>query len=281
MIHIKNKILTICILIISLGEMFGQIYYGKQKFGKIKIIGDSIAIPYFLKTPYRSFSDDTCIISRNADTLFLTTKVTWLYKVHLYPYAIVKQNIGYLTSAVLYVCSPYEPNNWVNSSMAGWYDSINKMHYIDCFYNLDENYVHMIVLSRGERHSRAAFYIKESNFYYTIGLEENPLYKEGSTGVVLDHFPLLKKGNRLIPCSELKQAQCWVDNGFFFPTMKRGTNPYRSYKWKATKNRGLQDLPYGILQQKKSLPKKYFDIFRDTTNMRYFPAIIEINNGHL
>lgn len=273
----QNRILVIFFLVISLGEMSGQIYYGKQKFGKIKIIGDTIAIPYFFKTPYGTFSDDTCIISRNADTLFLTTKVTWLYKVHLYPYAIDKQNIDYLASAVLYVRSPYDPYNWVNGPMAGWYDSINKMHYIDCFYGLNKNYVHMIVLSRGERHSRVIFYIKESNFYFTIGLEENPLYIEGSTGVVLDHFPLLEKGNRLIPCSELKQVQCWVDNGFFFPIMKKSKKPNYSYKWKATKNRGLQNLPYGVLQPKQSLQKKYFDFFNDTTNVRYFPSKIENN----
>jgi hypothetical protein len=38
----------------------------------------------------------------------------------------------------------------------------------------------------------------------------------------LNNFPLLMKGNKLIPCGDKNLLEdCWVNNGFYFPIMKK------------------------------------------------------------
>ena len=35
------------------------------------------------------------------------------------------------------------------------------------------------------------------------------------------NFPLLIKKNKLIPIDKNKNEDCWINNGFYFPTMVR------------------------------------------------------------
>ena len=253
----------------------GQSYYGKNNLGWLRFINDSTAVADFLGLPYNPLNKDTCKVSSIGDTLFLTTKATWLYKVYLYTEPVEKHNIEYLESANLYTQSLI-PHEWCDATMAGWYDSVHKMHYIECFYVFQKNYFYIVVLSHLEKYSRVAFYSEKTSCYLTIGIEQNPLYYDGWTGIILDHFPLLVKGNRLVPCCDLKQVQCWVDNGFFFPIMKKG-QPGKSFVRIPSKYRGMQNLPYCDIPAKKTLPKKYFDYFYNEDNMQYFPAVIEEN----
>ena len=51
---------------------------------------------------------------------------------------------------------------------------------------------------------------------------------------LFNEFPLLIKGDSIIPIDTAKNYQCWIDNGFFFPTMTKGRNK----PWEA------KDIPY-------------------------------------
>ena len=51
---------------------------------------------------------------------------------------------------------------------------------------------------------------------------------------LFNEFPLVVKGDSIIPVDNEKNYQCWIDNGFFFPIMKKSYDK----PWEA------KDLPY-------------------------------------
>lgn len=74
-----------------------------------------------------------------------------------------------------------------------------------------------------------------------IVLEKNCLFDEV---IFFNKFPLLKKRGKLIPCGMKEQLEeCWLYNGFYFPTMKMTKNVHGFKEvelWKI----GLLGLPY-------------------------------------
>ena len=171
MIRGKDKVIAICLFIISIGISMGQSYYGKHGLGKLNFINDTTTVADFFHASNGIRCTDTCKVYSNGDTLFLTTKTTWLYKVYLYTEPIEKQNILWLESAFKYGKSLSDYYQWSNGTpLAGWYDSVSEMHYIECLTPFYKNAVNIIVLSQFGKYSRVAFYTKSTDYFYTIGL---------------------------------------------------------------------------------------------------------------
>lgn len=63
--------------------------------------------------------------------------------------------------------------------------------------------------------------IGKSVTYGELFIKLLPSRKEPAGRLYFDHFCLRKKGNRLIPMTNSQQFECWVVNGFIFPTMQR------------------------------------------------------------
>lgn len=73
------KIFLFLFFLLNVLNVVGQVYYGENKFGKIQFINDSIIYIHFIDRPFNMIRD-TCFVERNGDTLFLSTKETWKYK---------------------------------------------------------------------------------------------------------------------------------------------------------------------------------------------------------
>jgi len=99
---------------------------------------------------------------------------------------------------------------------------------------------------------RVRYSIEQENCF--LALEWNPDYVKG---VIFNEFPLLVKGNRLIPIDKEKQLECWFDNGFFFPKMKL-SKKNKKYDVMNGHDVGLKNLPAEMKKGiSKPLPRKY------------------------
>lgn len=275
-IHFFSKTVLFCIFIVGTVESVAQTYYGNNMFGKIKLLNDSIAtVCFFHANTYNI--NDTCSITKRGDTVFFSSKVTWGYKVHLFEDSLSKENLDYLESAILYKMSYYSSYEWSPGKLYGaWYDKEYKMNIMESYECFQENNLYIIVIADIFGTSeRVAFSPEKSGCYYHIGLERNPCYEKYKYGVILNEFPFLDKGNRLVPINDIKQFQCWIDNGFLFPVMKKSKNCEKKYSRQEVTKKGINNLPFGTIRLKHSIPKKYFDVVRDKRNAIYFPSIIE------
>lgn len=80
---------------------------------------------------------------------------------------------------------------------------------------------------------------------------------------VLDRYPLLVRGNKLIPINESQQAQCWVDNGFLFPKMKMLKKERKKYYVINDYSVGLQNMPCPFDKiMSKDVSRKYYNTLK-------------------
>jgi hypothetical protein len=62
--------------------------------------------------------------------------------------------------------------------------------------------------------------------------------------IFLNRFPLIIKGNKLIPCGNKQQIEkFWINNGFYFPIMKKAKRN-RVFETIPLWSLGLRGLPY-------------------------------------
>lgn len=82
---------------------------------------------------------------------------------------------------------------------------------------------------------------------YKIKILDNDVWQEH---VYLDEFPLLIRKNKLIPTDKEKNEECWGNNSFYFPKMRK-KKKQNKFKVITMWYRGLIDLPNGY-----NLPQK-------------------------
>jgi hypothetical protein len=79
--------------------------------------------------------------------------------------------------------------------------------------------------------------------------------------IFLDDFPLLIKGNKLIPIDKKKNEECFINNGFYFPIIKKSKKE-KNFKTIPAWTIGLQGLSCGkcvptFSSYKPKLSRKY------------------------
>ena len=210
----KVFILTICIIFSSI--IFAQTYNGKNDLGKLEIINDSIYVASFYNYNEMKFYD-TGTYHKIGDTLFLNSEVKL-------PFVLeeVSKEEGYETESgndlyhVIKFFSKTQkmPNRYIMiHELAGYcifYDSMNNE--LKCQMPLDDGNIVVIYDGIYKR-----FKVKGNYKYYKIKImDDNKMDR-----IYLDNFPLLIKKNKLIPIDKNKNEDCWVNNGFYFPTMVR------------------------------------------------------------
>lgn len=237
-------------------EVIGQIYYGEKSFGQVQIINDSVCTISFLYGFW--YEIDTCFIRKSEDTIFISSKESWRCKVNIYN----EDRIGTLGKDIdvigdIIIVKQYDysfPNKKYKyvGEYPGIYDSIKKTY----------------ILRRGSfSWGNYLLVYKDIFFYFRIkcvidscynnyvGLELNPRKYNGK--LIFNEFPLLVKGNKLVPIDKEKQAQCWLDNGFLFPKMTI-SDKRKKYNVINANYIGLRNLPTELSPElSKFLPKKY------------------------
>ncbi|MDI6833868.1 MAG: hypothetical protein QMD02_08525, partial [Bacteroidales bacterium] len=70
------------------------------------------------------------------------------------------------------------------------------------------------------------FAIKFNRFIYDKKQKmEMPYY----FAIFLNNFPLIINGNKIFPAFETDNEQCWAENGFYFPVMKKSKKEKNYY----------------------------------------------------
>jgi len=106
-------------------------------------------------------------------------------------------------------------------------DSSSRQLYIpydDCQYS------NIIIVNHGNYYARVCKDIDTSIYpsynYLKIDLSNRYLLWQEA---LFNKFPLVIKGDSIFPIDKEKNYQCWIDNGFFFPTMvKRHDKPWEA-----------------------------------------------------
>lgn len=224
--NFKITILGVFIMSCSM-ILLGQKYYGQNGYGMLELIDDTTAITSFtggLGIDFTIHKKEKCFIRKVKDTLFLSTFERWRY-------------IGYVDSAVCYdknQCFPilyklfnynhqYKKYDFLYEGI-GWNDISTGYIYIQDVDLFQGDY--LIIIKKYNKYERIPLSYIE-NFDNPAILISTNLKFRGD--LVFDEFPLLIKGNKLIPINYNKQIQCWKENGFVFPKMKK-QNKLKSYK---------------------------------------------------
>lgn len=223
-----------------------EYYYGEGDFGELVIKDDSMYFVSFYDMPPEPLclSYDTGFYYRIGDTLFLNSVCKRKYEIiecSEQDTAIKQCNSDYIVKLyrmsngnyyqINEFCSVQNPNNEAELFIGG-----------HSFYRND-----LIVIGYwgiGERF-RVGKELPYGN--YKIRILDNDIREKR---IYLDEFPLLIKGKKLIPIDKMKNKECWINNGFYFPAMKKEKKRDK-YKVIGLWYRGVIGLPNGY-----EIPKK-------------------------
>ncbi len=211
-----KKVFILTIYIIFCNIIFAQTYYGKNNLGKLEFINDSIYVTSFYTFTEMRFYD-TGTYYKVGDTLFLNSKVKL-------PFVLeeVSREERFETGSgndinriIKFFSKDKEMRGCyrMTKECAGYgifYDSINKE--LKCPVPICNGEVIVVFECGIYRRIKANGNYK----YYKIKIMDDKIDR-----IYLDNFPLLIKKNKLIPIDKNKNEDCWINNGFYFPTMVR------------------------------------------------------------
>lgn len=229
-----------------------QVYYGKNQFGRLKFINDTTGTVTFISLLSGGVAVDTCDILKHEDTIWLSTKAKWRYKVNVFDEPQTSSNPWYPVIIKRYYYASYDKKYKYHYEGEGvaMYDSVtNSIIYENKLWGIND---YIIAFKDIFEYFRVKCSFGNSRNDFAITIEYNPDYHNG---VVFDNFPLLIKNNRLKPIDKNEQMKCWLDNGFFFPKMKKSKKSKR-YNIRNGLYIGLMNLP-SELGTTKPIPIKY------------------------
>lgn len=211
-----------------------QTYYGKGNFGRLEMLNDSTCTICFIISPNITNSQggkltDTCSLVKSGDTLYISTRERFRFKAaENYSDDFLEDNP---TVYKLFKKSYGDDYQLVYEGGCYLYGKFIRFSDLDGFKNGD------LIVFRN--------YVMYDRFIWVYGEDTHILIDNLVDGCCLDRFPLLIKGNKLIPIDKEKNEQCWIDNGFYFPTMKR-SNKTKSFDVTPRWSLGLNGLPSGF-----------------------------------
>lgn len=212
-----------------------QIYYGRGNFGRLEILNDSSCTICFMIDPNIKNSmggkiTDTCSLIQSGDTIFISTKIR-------HRFDSVKCNYHYDSfekyPTVYKKYQNYYGNDYrlVNEGVCFLYGNYIGFSDFDSFKKGD------IIVFRN--------YVMYDRIIWVYSNDTHILIDNLVDSCCLDNFPLFIKGNKLMPIDKEKNKQCWIDNGFYFPTMKRSSKA-KSFNTIPRWSLGLNGLPNGF-----------------------------------
>lgn len=247
-VRINKAILLLCIIGIT-HMMEAQTYYGKHGVGKMELLDDSTILAYFVDRwiPDKG-SFEKLSYSQSDDLIILNSATEPRVKIDtcLCNDFGVEDELNHVIPVIAKVFLPkgeliIPTDYYLAYEEIAFLDTITKKVKVSIYYRED-----------------AIVVINAYGFYHRVFLPGNLINmpSEGVCHAVIDmsgsfsihdlcfkDFPMRIKGKRLVPADSLKNFQCWIDNGFYFPTMKktkkRCTFTYPTAVW----NKGLNGLP--------------------------------------
>lgn len=235
----NNMRKIVLILLLASNFAYTQSYYGKNNLGRFELVNDSVCTVSFLGLPNWDIVD-TCFYRKNKDTIFLSS--------------IVKQqcNIEY---------NSYEsPIGKGLPVLLKMYRKINhKYTLVGEVWDLVYDTLNNRIVWNNHRDVPNKLIVIRIGPYYDIRTEikaqSNPTNRDRMPIVInidyvpisnlyFDDFPLLLKRNKLIPLDKTKNETCWIENGFYFPVMKK-SKKVKKYRAITYWSKGLRGLPTG------------------------------------
>lgn len=211
-------------------------YYGNKDFGCLKMLNDTTCTLCFF-----SLSDnDTFDITVCNDTMILKGRIDNKLKIILHDTEQVAHSGCYDLCVIKYYWkTPEEKNIRLVYEQVAVYDTIMDRIIVNCPHiKINKNAIivfhYLFFCFRTQWKGEAGFW------QFSIDNVPNKLRHL----VTLNDFMLLRRGNRLIPINEELQYQCWLDNGFYFPIMKKSKSQ-KSFKTIDRQTMGLRGLPTG------------------------------------
>jgi len=203
-----------------------QVFYGKKQFGKLEILNDSICTVSFILIPNLVPDNfiDTCRYTQSNDTVFISSKIPNKFKI-IPTDEIV--SLKHTTTGLLKVYMEEKNNRFslLDERMEGVaFDTVSnqvilntKMLFDLLSINNTFNYKLLFVF-----YSSYYGYLKFSlknikSKYLLVKINKNDIHQS----LFFNSFPIIIKRNKLIPIDVEKQEKCWLDNGFYFPVMKK------------------------------------------------------------
>ncbi len=213
-------IATMCVIFCNI--VFPQTYYGKNDFGKLEFINDSMYVASFYSDNAMIFYD-TGTYYKIEDTLFLNSKVKTAFVLEK-----ISREEGYkmedgngLHYNIKFFSRPPELHGeyQMDIECVGCcilYDDINKefkcpVSFCDDIIVIFDGAIYKRFLAKGDHHYGE----------YKIKITDDKMDR-----IYLDNFPLQIKKNKLIPIDKNKNEDCWINNGFYFPIMTRKSKDY-------------------------------------------------------
>jgi hypothetical protein len=236
----KIKYVFFSILLIRAFHLYPQeIYYGQNDFGKIKILNDSALIVYFIGHLMAPEWGDTCFYKRYGDTIKMSTHIKSRFIV------TIDDTVLHLKSDE---CEPIVLKQFEKQpTKKGYeYQLLSECGAMSC-------YPEGIILSEFRIRNGMIIVIKDCIEYVRLKwiygdiTTKSAMIKTSVSAnhLVFDKFPLLLKSDKLIPTDKKAIEQCWIDNGFYFPKMKKSKRIKR-YKTVSYWLIGLTGLPHGF-----------------------------------
>ena len=245
---ISKVIILLCLVRITY-VVEAQAYYGEHGIGKIELIDDSTVLAYFVEHWRPSTgSFEKLTYYKSGDLIFISSSTKPRAKIDtcMCDDSVVDDNLNHTIPVIAKVFHQkgeliFPADYYLAYEEIAFLDTITKKIRVNIYYQEDA----IVVINSSGFYCRAflpGIFTRKLNgkrCHAVIDISGSFT----NHGLFLENFPLRVDGKKLIPVDSLKNFQCWIDNGFYFPQMQENTEKcafkYPTAEW----NIGLHGLP--------------------------------------
>ncbi len=223
----KRIIITLFLIFTIINLISQSLYFGKNRFGRLELINDSMGIICINSVGQGLNIYDTIYYRKKNDTMWISTILKERY-------SIVRSDsaIPVLDGPPVIIRRYKKVSNTKYKILQQFilpYDTINKqIIFNDLQPPLENGEILFIDLVYGGK-----FLIDEPYFSLTnsnhFAIRFNDALLSKHYFFHLNEFPLKIKKNKLIPISNEAQQWCWIYNNHYFPVMKKAKKEKHFY----------------------------------------------------
>lgn len=240
--YMKYVLLIFIFLNIAIGAK-AQVYYGEKGLGKLELLNDSVfTISFWGDIGMTGLipSVDTGYYRKDGKILYLSSKEKKPFELIVSEKKErILENTGYPVLTKKYIKNyQTKKNELAHESCREIFDTLNHQIVYNDFYVRNDEI--LVIKIFGYYQYRLKWKGKEAK-HFIIKF----LHSKAQRTLSFEKFPLVIKGNKLLPKDKEKNEQCWIDNGFHFPVM-RESKKEKEYETIARWSLGLRGLPCSI-----------------------------------
>lgn len=225
---LRKIILTLFLIIFIIINLTSQsLYFGKNRFGRLEFINDSISIICINSIGQGLNFDDTIYYRNSNDTMWISTIIKEKYSI------IASDSAIPVLDGPPVIIRRYKKVSDTKYKILQQfilpYDTINKqIVFNDLQPPLEKGEILFMDLVYGGK-----FIIDEPYFSLTksnhFAIRFNVVLASRYESFHLNEFPLKIKKNKLIPISNEAQQWCWIYNNHYSPVMKKAKKEKHFY----------------------------------------------------